>query len=71
VAHLVLDRLTKRYGDTTAVDDLSLAIDQGEFVSLLGPQAEGQLFADDGPITRLTVRRNGQRNRIRNARPQT
>ena len=26
-----LDRVTKRFGDVTAVDDLSLAIERGEF----------------------------------------
>lgn len=39
---VVLDRITKRYGDQTAVDDLSLSIRPGEFLSLLGPSGCGK-----------------------------
>jgi spermidine/putrescine transport system ATP-binding protein len=34
--------LTKRFGDVTAVDDLTLAIEHGEFFSLLGPSGCGK-----------------------------
>ena len=34
--------VTKRFGDTTAVDDLELTIRQGEFFSLLGPSGCGK-----------------------------
>jgi len=37
-----LDRVTKRFGDFTAVDDLSLDISPGEFFSLLGPSGCGK-----------------------------
>jgi len=37
-----LDRVTKRFGDTTAVDDLTLDVAQGEFFSLLGPSGCGK-----------------------------
>jgi spermidine/putrescine transport system ATP-binding protein len=37
-----LDQVTKRFGDFTAVSDVSLAIREGEFFSLLGPSGCGK-----------------------------
>jgi spermidine/putrescine transport system ATP-binding protein len=37
-----LERVTKQFADTTAVDDLSLDIDRGTFFSLLGPSGCGK-----------------------------
>src|SRR6185503_7655221 len=37
---------------------------------VLGPKAEDQFLADNGPITRLSVCWNGQRDRVRNTRQQ-
>ena len=37
-----LQRLTKRYGDVLAVDDLSLDVQRGEFFALLGPSGSGK-----------------------------
>ncbi|MEI2417640.1 ABC transporter ATP-binding protein [Orrella sp. JC864] len=42
MTYLVLDGLTKRYGEATAVDSLSLSVERGEFVSLLGPSGCGK-----------------------------
>jgi putative spermidine/putrescine transport system ATP-binding protein len=39
---LVLEGLTKRYGDQVAVSDLDLTVERGEFVSLLGPSGCGK-----------------------------
>ncbi len=39
---LVLDGLTKTYGDVRAVDNLTCTVEKGEFVSLLGPSGCGK-----------------------------
>jgi putative spermidine/putrescine transport system ATP-binding protein len=39
---LILRELTKRYNTTVAVDDVSLAVEPGEFVALLGPSGSGK-----------------------------
>ena len=41
-AGLTIDRVTKRFGEQTAVDSLSLTINPGEFVALLGPSGCGK-----------------------------
>ena len=40
-----LDHLVKKFGDLTAVNDLSLQIGRGEFFALLGPNAAGKTTA--------------------------
>ena len=40
--HLRLERLTKRFGDVVAVDDVSLSVASGEFITLLGPSGSGK-----------------------------
>jgi len=37
-----LERVTKRYADVAAVDDLSLVVEEGEFAILLGPSGCGK-----------------------------
>lgn len=39
---LVIDGLTKRYGDTLALDDVSLSAADGEVLGLLGPNGAGK-----------------------------
>ncbi|MDP9293190.1 MAG: ABC transporter ATP-binding protein [Actinomycetota bacterium] len=41
-ADIRLDKVTKRFGDTTAVDTLDLAIERGAFYALLGPSGCGK-----------------------------
>jgi multiple sugar transport system ATP-binding protein len=45
VAEIVLDDVTKRYGDTTAVEDLDLEIRDAEFMVLVGPSGCGKTTA--------------------------
>ncbi|MBL8698858.1 MAG: ABC transporter ATP-binding protein [Alphaproteobacteria bacterium] len=42
MASLQLAELTKRYGASTAVDGLTLAVDEGAFVALVGPSGCGK-----------------------------
>jgi len=42
LAFLELENLTKRFGRQTAVDELWLGVEKGEFVSLLGPSGCGK-----------------------------
>jgi putative spermidine/putrescine transport system ATP-binding protein len=42
MATLTLDGLVKRYGQSTAVEGVTLEVPQGEFVSLLGPSGCGK-----------------------------
>jgi spermidine/putrescine ABC transporter ATP-binding subunit len=40
--HVVLEHITKRYGDVVAADDVSLEIKEHEFITLLGPSGSGK-----------------------------
>ena len=39
---LDLERLTKRYGAHAALDDVSLRVERGSFLTLLGPSGSGR-----------------------------
>src|SRR5271166_2427903 len=39
---IVVDHITKKYGDFTAVDDVSFTVKQGEIFGLLGPNGAGK-----------------------------
>ena len=39
---VTLDHLTKKFGDTTAVNDFNATLEDGELISLLGPSGCGK-----------------------------
>ena len=41
-AGIVVEGLTKRFGDFTAVDDVSFTADEGKITALLGPSGSGK-----------------------------
>ncbi|WP_119726780.1 ABC transporter ATP-binding protein [Thermomonospora amylolytica] len=66
MAEIVLDKVTKRYGDTVAVADFSLRIADGEFVILVGPSGSGKstvlnMIAGLEDITEGELRIDGER----------
>jgi ABC-type Fe3+/spermidine/putrescine transport system ATPase subunit len=40
--HLALDSISMRYGDVTAVDELSLEVNRGELMTIIGPSGSGK-----------------------------
>ena len=42
MATVTFEHVTKKYGDVLAVDDLNLAINDGEFMVLVGPSGCGK-----------------------------
>ena len=64
MSHLVLEGLGKSYGAVTAVEGLDLAVERGEFVSLLGPSGCGktttlQMIAGFVPVDRGRILLDG------------
>jgi multiple sugar transport system ATP-binding protein len=45
MAEVFLDRVSKTFGDTCALDDISVHIPDGSFVVLLGPTGAGKTTA--------------------------
>ncbi len=41
-SHVVLKRITKRFGSVVAVDEVSFSVGQNEFLTLLGPSGSGK-----------------------------
>ncbi|MCH2115963.1 MAG: ATP-binding cassette domain-containing protein, partial [Pirellulales bacterium] len=39
---VVTDRLTKQYGEFTAVSDLSLSLERGQILGFIGPNGAGK-----------------------------
>ncbi|MDD9721925.1 ABC transporter ATP-binding protein [Sulfitobacter sp. PR48] len=42
MARVEINSITKRYGDVVALDEINLAVSEGEFLTLLGPSGSGK-----------------------------
>ena len=65
MAYLELDRVAKQFGAQTVVDDVSLSVGKGEFISFLGPSGCGktttlQMIAGFLDPTRGAIRLEGK-----------
>jgi ABC-type Fe3+/spermidine/putrescine transport system ATPase subunit len=65
-AALEIDRVRRTYGPVVAVDDVSLTVSRGEFVTLLGPSGSGKtttlrLVGGFEEVRSGTIRINGER----------
>ena len=74
MSFLRLDNVSKNYGDLRVVSDLNLAVEKGEFVSLLGPSGCGktttlQMIAGFADVTRGVITLDGRD--ITHAKPNT
>ncbi|GAC1521407.1 MAG: ABC transporter ATP-binding protein [Vulcanimicrobiaceae bacterium] len=54
-AALRIDRLTKRYGDFTAVDGISLDVARGDFFGFLGPNGAGKTTSINAIVGLATI----------------
>jgi ABC-2 type transport system ATP-binding protein len=59
MAHLQVSNVTKRYGSTTAVDDISFSAEPGRILGLLGPNGAGKT-STIRMITYITVPDEGE-----------
>ncbi|MFV1876768.1 ABC transporter ATP-binding protein [Nioella sp.] len=65
MSSIQIQNVTKRFGDFTAVDDISIDIEEGEFVALLGPSGCGKtttmnMIAGLEDVTEGAIRFDGQ-----------
>ena len=42
MARIEISNLTKKFGDLTALDDVTVSLEQGQIVGLLGPNGSGK-----------------------------